>query len=179
MVNYSDLGVTVKHDVKTVTFNGSEIKVRQHISEDERYDLVMITLQKAEERGIYNPVKLNTYLYLNIVYMYSDIIFSEDDRADEVGLRTRLLQSGLEDAVLAAIPMDEVSFLVQMIDETAAKKEKQNLSIMSTIERTISSVTNNIGTILEQIKATSPDTYEKLTELLADVGLDGVLPASD
>ena len=43
----------------------------------------MITLQKAKEDILYNPIKLDMYFHLHLVYMYSNLSFTEKQKEDE------------------------------------------------------------------------------------------------
>lgn len=43
----------------------------------------MITLQQAEENGVYNPMLLEQRFNLNLVYMYTNITFTEKQKEDE------------------------------------------------------------------------------------------------
>ena len=55
--------------VDTLDFNNKTIEVLKYLPIEDKYDLIMITLQKAEEDGIYNDIKLDMYFHLNLVYM--------------------------------------------------------------------------------------------------------------
>ena len=64
----------------------------------------MVTLQKSLEEGVYNPVKKDMYFHLYLVYMYTDITFTEKQREDESKLYDVLESNGLIPAVLKNIP---------------------------------------------------------------------------
>lgn len=88
LINYKDIDFnkSINKVNKTINFNGSEIQVVNYLSAQDKYDLIMVTIQKAFEKGIYNEYKLKVYFDLHIVYMYTNIVFTAEDRADEVGL---------------------------------------------------------------------------------------------
>lgn len=87
------------------------IQVKKWIPISDKIDLVQIALQKSEEDGIYNEAKLDCYFHLNIIYLYTDIEFSEEDREDEMKLYDILEHNDIIDQVVAAIGEDEYTTL--------------------------------------------------------------------
>ena len=63
-INYADLQLRVDKSVSTFDFNGQTIEVLNYLPIEDKYDLVMVTLQKSEENGGYNPLKMDMYLHL-------------------------------------------------------------------------------------------------------------------
>ena len=76
-VSYANLKLKVDTSVDTFDFNNQTIEVLKYLPIEDKYDLIMITLQKAEEDGIYNDIKLDMYFHLNLVYMYTNLSFTE------------------------------------------------------------------------------------------------------
>lgn len=127
-VSYTNLKLKVNKDVKEVTFNDSKIDVLQYLPMDEKYDLIMITLQKAKVNNIYNPVKLEMYFNLNIIYSYTNISFTEKQREDESKLYDALQSSGLLNKIISAIPQEEYDELNLFIDTLIEKTESNDKS---------------------------------------------------
>ena len=75
---------------KQVDYNNTVINVKQYLPIRDKIDLVQIALQQAEENGVYNEIKLDMYFNLYLVYLYSDIEFSEEDKEDEFVLFDKL-----------------------------------------------------------------------------------------
>ena len=96
-VSYAKLNLKVNKDIKTFKINEQEVEVLQYLPFEDKYDLVMITLQKAEEDGIYNELKLDMYFHLYLVYMYTNISFTEKQKEDELKLYDTLKSNGIID----------------------------------------------------------------------------------
>ena len=77
-VSYANMKLKMNTDVNTFDFCGQKIEVLKYLPAQDKYDLLMITLQKSLENGIYNDFKLNFYFELNLVYMYTNISFTEN-----------------------------------------------------------------------------------------------------
>ena len=69
-ISYANLKLKVDKSVETFDFNENKIEVLKYLPIEDKRDLVEITLQKAEENGIYNPVLLDMYFHL---YVYQFI----------------------------------------------------------------------------------------------------------
>ena len=82
-VSYANLKLKVDTSVDTFDFNNQTIEVLKYLPIEDKYDLIMITLQKAEEDGIYNDIKLDMYFHLNLVYMYTILSFTEKQKENE------------------------------------------------------------------------------------------------
>ena len=107
-MNIQDLNLTTK--IPTIKLENG-IQVKKYIPTSDKIDLIQIALQKSEENGIYNEVKLDCYFHLNIIYLYTDIEFSEEDREDEMKLYDILEHNDIIDQVVAAIGEDEYTTL--------------------------------------------------------------------
>ena len=85
-VSYANLKLKVDQHTETFDFGGQSIEVKQYLPIEDKYDLIMIALQKAEEDGVYNPVKVQLYFELYTVYMYSNISFTDKQKENETKL---------------------------------------------------------------------------------------------
>ena len=55
-VSYANLKLKVNEEIKTFNFHEQNIEVKQYLPINDKYDLVMITLQKALEGNIFNYI---------------------------------------------------------------------------------------------------------------------------
>lgn len=111
MPNYTTIQRQYDMQYNIITINNEEITVWKHLPTLEKIDIIQIALQKADEGGYYNDLKLDAYFHLNIVYSYTNIEFSAEDRADELKLFDDLKQSGILDEILSAMDEDEYNEL--------------------------------------------------------------------
>ena len=116
-VTYSSLKLKTNTDIKIIEFNGIKIDVLQYLPIEDKYSLVNISLQKSQEKSIYNPMKKDVFFHLNLVYMYTNITFTDKQREDESKLYDTLCSSGLMTEILKAIPETEYEALYSYIEE--------------------------------------------------------------
>jgi len=142
-VEYNSLGLKRLEDTISFTWNNINIKVKKYFPISDIYDVIMITLQKSYEDGIYNPIKLDEYLILNLVYMFSNIEFSEEDREDEDKLFDELQSSGFIDKFLSVVDKRTYDDLCNTIDTLVSKKESYANTFAGTIKKLIEDMSIN------------------------------------
>lgn len=128
-VSYANLKLKVNTDVKTFKVGDAEVEVLQYLPYQDKYDLVMLTLQNAEEKGIYNPIKLDRYFNLYLVYMYTNINFTEKQREDEEKLYDTLESNGVIEQTINAIPDNEYETLLAYIEEIKEERKEHSRSV--------------------------------------------------
>ena len=97
----------------------------------------MITLQKSFVNNIYNKVILDMYFNLHLVYMYTNIIIDNDERADEQSLYDTFMRSGLIAAVRSAISEDELKLLEYYVEKVAEDTLKYDNSFTGLLKNAL------------------------------------------
>lgn len=164
LINYKDIDFnkSINKELITFDFNGSEIAVVPYLSINDKYDLVMITLQKSLEKGIYNPVKLDMYFKLHLVYMYTNIQIDTAERADEAELYDTMMRSGLIKQVIAHIDPVELEELMEYIQ----RLQKVIMKYRSGLGNIVSEFVEKLPEYIEQAKEVAATlTPEKMQEI--------------
>lgn len=136
-ISYANMKLKVNNEIKTFDFNGNKIEVLSYLPIEDKFDLVMITLQQSLVNEIYNSVKLEMHFNLNLVYMYTNISFTDKQKEDEEKIYNVLKTNGFFDKLLEVIPDDEYSELLGYIEEQIEKDMKYNLSTASIIRNIV------------------------------------------
>ena len=163
-INYKDLDIKKVANIKTFEFNGKEIEVVDYISTDDKYDIVMITLQKSLEDGIYNPMKLDMYFHLNLVYVFTNIVFSDEDRADEASFYDELLSSGFMDVFLPNIDIKLYTEMQSYIEEISQLKINYNNSAAGIMSKMINDLPANAEAMQSIVENFDPDKYQAVVD---------------
>lgn len=163
-ITYASMKLKVNTKPETVEFEGHNIKVLQYLPIEDKYDLVMITLQKCYEDGIYNPIKRDMYFNLYLVYMYSDISFTEKQKEDEARLYDTLESNGLINAILEKIPESEYNLLFGYIEELISSKSYYNTSASALISSIIKDLPKNAQEAVDALNQFDPDKFKMVQE---------------
>lgn len=147
--------------VDKINYNGIELELRKPTTKD-IYDLIMITLQKADVGGVYNPFLLDVYFHLNLIYAYTKINFSDDDREDEFELYDKLNNSGLMQMVIDAIP--EYSKLQRFVEDTVNAQSKYRSTIASAISQAITEIPQSMETAMEIVNNFDPSKWQAVQD---------------
>lgn len=161
-VGLTKLGLKLNEAVETFDFNGETVEVKQYLPIKDKYDLVMITLQKCNEGGIYNPVKMSIYFALNVCYLYTNINFTEKQREDEEKLYDLLTCSGLLEKVIAAIPESEYSDIVDFTNETIEMNIKRDLSMAGMLNGLVNQLPAKMEEAKSVIESINPDVFQNV-----------------
>lgn len=127
-VSYANLKLKVNKEVKTFNFMEQEIEVLQYLPIEDKRDLISIVCQNAEENGIYNALLIDTYFHLYLVYMYTNLSFTEKQKENEMKLYDTLKSNGFFELFLSVMNEDEYNELYEYIEETM----KMNLKFKNT-----------------------------------------------
>lgn len=128
-VSYANMKLKTKNSVKTFDFCGQKIEVLKYLPAQDKYDLLMVTLQKSLEGNIYNDFKLDLFFELNLVYMYTNITFTEKQREDEFKLYDSLKSNGFFELFYNVLDETEYNELFGQLTLLREASEKSHMSI--------------------------------------------------
>lgn len=169
-MNYSDFKIKLNNEYNTFIFNNREIKVLKYLPIEEKFDLIMIALQKSVVNGIYNPIKLDTFFKLNIIYLYTDILFSVDDRADEGALYDEFKCSGLLEEIMNNMEQSEMTELTRYLNECLNLEKTYRNSAAAIISKLVDDLPKNAEAANEIVKNFDKDKYSEVLELAKKLG---------
>ena len=161
-VSYANLKLKVDQRVETFDFGGQSIEVKQYLPIEDKYDLIMITLQQAKEGNIYNPVKLEMYFNLNLVYSYTNISFTEKQREDGAKLYDTLLSSGFLNPIIEAIPDDEYDELRNCIEILEEKLENNEKSFAAKLADFMEELPNKMQEAAKIAEGFDPEQFKNV-----------------
>ena len=140
---YKDLGLKLNTDYNIAKFGNSEIKVLKYLPINDKIDLVQIALQKAEENGIYNELKLDMYFNLYLIYMYTDLEFSDEEKMNESELYDKLNCNDVILSVIGAMEESEYDSLLEYLKVMQMNNEEYKHSAAALIQSFIQDLPKN------------------------------------
>ena len=151
MISYANMKLKPVTTTHKFEWNGNKIEVLDYLPIEDKYDLIMITLQKAFENGYYNPIKIDEFFHLHLIYMYTNINFTEKQREDENKLYDNLKSNGLIDAFLTQFNEEEYNELYIWMDE---------------VKREISDYKRSVSGLVQNLIADLPRQAEAMQEIV-------------
>lgn len=151
-ISYANLKLKVDNSVSTFNFNNNKIEVLNYLPIESKYDLIMITLQKAEENGIYNPLKIDMYFHLNLVYLYTNLSFTDKQKEDEGKIYDTLKSNGFIDEFLEAMNEDEYNDLYQLLEDLKSELLYYNTTTAALVKTIINDLPENAAAAAEIVE---------------------------
>lgn len=140
------------------------IQVKQWIPTSDKIDLIQVALQKSEEDGIYNEVKLDCYFHLNIVYLYTDIEFSEEDREDEMKLYDILEHNGIIAEVVSVIGEEEYNDLFDKLNDMKYYNNHYKNTAAAVLRNIVQDLPKNAAAAKEIVDSFDASKYQEVID---------------
>ena len=136
-VTFNDLKKEQPLKIKVIKINDKEIEIKQYLSINEKLELITAVLQQVaqNEYPFANPVQMDVYTTLEIVYAYAPgIEFTEEEKADPAALYDEMEKYDLANMIISAIPKAEYEFLIDGIEKTVNAYYAYRNSVKGIIE---------------------------------------------
>lgn len=171
-MKFSELELQLnKKEVTKQAPNGKEFNIRTHISIDEKYDLVMTTLQQSlEPNGFYNEISMDKFFHLNLVFLYTDIEFSEEEREDTDKLYDLLDTNGIIDIVIETIGQ-EYKVNLDYLMKNEHKFTDFNHSVAGALMGVVNSLPLQAEAAKEILDGFDPTKYEEVMNFAKGIGM--------
>lgn len=172
LINFKDIDFNQSIDKtnKVINFNGNEIQIVNYLSASDKYDFIMnVVFKSLDGDGIFDIFRADVYFNLNIIYLYTNIIFTAEDRANEFELYDTLKRSGLIDAVKAEIDEVELETLHSYILQTQSRVTSYNRTTAATINNFLKTLPEKLEKVKEFINNFDPDKLQILKDVVNQV----------
>ena len=165
MVSYANMKLKVDTSTKIIELdNGISIEILKYLPVNEKYNLINDVLLKSYEDGIYNPIRLDMYFALNLVYKYSNINFTEKQKEDEAKIYDTLQSTGIMDKIIDAIEDDEYNNLYTLLVETEDKYHEYHKTISGMLNDFSNQLNENADFLKEISESFDPNQFKNVLD---------------
>ena len=171
-VSFTKLGLKKKEEIKNITINDQVIEVKQYLPISDKINIITNVIENsADDNNFANPVKVEVFANLEIMYAYTNISFTDKQKEDPTKLYDLLEENGIIAEVIAAIPENEYALLLGWIDETIEAFYTYRNSVMGIMEQ-ISTDYSNLSLDATEIqqKLADPQNLELLKNVMTKLG---------
>lgn len=166
-MKFQDFNLTINDEFVTIDTFKVPFTVLKYLNIEDKNALIQLAVQNSEENGVINPLKLDMYFGLYLVYMYTDIEFTDEDKANELALYNILYSNGIINAVITALEQmenGEYSYLESKLYEFAGRKMKYHNTIASVINGFIERMPINAEKAMEIINKFNPEDFQQVLQ---------------
>ena len=176
-MKYSDLGLTIKSEDKIVKLsNGAKVAVKQYLPISDKLSLIEITLQNSiHADGYFDPMVLDFVFNTYVVFCYTDLEFTDEEKSDLGRIYDELLSNGIIKTVLDAIPQTEYNELFDYLEEKVAAAEKFKNSPAGAVQAFMSELPKSAETAQQIIDSFDKDKFAEVVDF-AKAANNGKLP---
>ena len=171
-VSFTKLGLKKKEEIKNITINDQVIEVKQYLPISDKINIITNVIENsADDNNFANPVKVEVFANLEIMYAYTNISFTDKQKGDPTKLYDLLEENGIIAEVIAAIPENEYALLLGWIDGTIEAFYTYRNSVMGIMEQ-ISTDYSNLSLDATEIqqKLADPQNLELLKSIMTKLG---------
>lgn len=162
-ITFASLKLKKDTSIKTFTLeDGKVVEVLQYLPFTEKRDLIDIVLQKNDENGQYNPLYVDMYFHLFLVYAYTNIAFTDKQKEKEEELYDILYSSGILNTILENIPQEEYNYLLSYLEESLEKKEYYATSFIGGLLKFINDLPKKTTEAGEIVQGFNPEDFKEV-----------------
>ena len=132
---FAKMGLKINSDVKTIVIGEQEIEVKQYLPVNDKLILIgKVINTAADENNFSNPIKLDIFTCLEIVFAYTNISFTDKQKEDLVKLYDILESNHIFDQVIEAIPKSEYKQIIEGVQDCSDAIYTYKNSLMGILE---------------------------------------------
>lgn len=161
-VSYANMKLKMNESTKEVQLGETKIEVKQYLPVEDKYSFLNIVLQNSLENDVYHPVKVDMYFHLYLVYLYTNINFTDKQKEDESKLFDVLLTNGVIGSVIANMPKDEYDVLVSLLNQMIEKNEKYKTTFAGVVGRFINDLPAQAEAAMKIVENFDPNKFQEV-----------------
>lgn len=171
-ISFTKLGLKLNQDVYTVNFNGQDIEVKLYLPVNEKLKLISNVINlSADENNFANPVKVNLFTTLEIIFAYTNINFTDKQKEDPAKLFDILTSTGFVNEILNAIPDEELNELIDGVWDSIDAVYTYRNSVMGILDIVSTDYSNlNLDATEIQKKLADPNNLDLVRDVLTKLG---------
>lgn len=175
-ISYENLGLKFNTEVKKIA--GTDIEVLQYLPVGEKYDLINITLQNAKVDGEFQSLLLDVFFHLYLVYMYTNIEFTDEQKAEPFKTYDILKTNGIINEVLLAIPGEEYDDIYHFLIEQLERDQEYALNISGLLSKVIDELPKQMEKMGEIVENFDPEKVNNVLNFVKSAN-NGQLPGQN
>lgn len=102
-VSFTTMKLKTKEDVIKITIADKEVEVKKYLPAAEKNDLIAMALQESARGTVFNPFLMDIYFHLYLIFAYTNINFTDNQKEDLLKLYDILESNGVIEAVIQAL----------------------------------------------------------------------------
>ena len=171
-VSFGSLKLKKTEEVNKISIADKEIEVKTYLPIEDKYDLIQATLQQSVEGIGFNEILIEMNFYLNVVFLYSNISFTETQKEDRYKLYDILESNGVINEIVNAIPVQEFKSLMDSFDLEKKRVGRENRSSAGILNNSISKLPNKAQETSDILKNINFEDMKDVVNFANELGIN-------
>lgn len=171
-IAYTKLALAPNKEIKSFDYNGQNIDVIQYMPLEKKLEILTEVINNSgDDKGFYNRAKIEFNIILEIVFNYTNITFTEKQKADRMKLYDALVGSGFWNYVRQVLPDDEWEWYNRMTYFTIDKIYEYRNSVYGILDAMVTDYdTLNLDATKIRDTIANPDNLNLVRDVLEKLG---------
>ena len=171
MVTLKDLKLQDETQVSIVNINGVEVEVKKYVGVQDKMAIINIAIQESlDSNGMIVKPIAEAMVSLYTVYIYSNIVFSKDEKDSQIDTYNLLEKTGVIDAIVGAIPKVEYETLIEAYEAVVDDHFKYRTSSASAIIEIFESLPKMIDSMNTGLEEFNLENLQVLNGVMKGMG---------
>ena len=171
-VSFGTLKLKKQETTTTIKIADKDIEVLNYLPIEDKYDLIQATLQQSVEGIGFNEILIEMNFYLNVVFLYSNISFTETQKEDRYKLYDILESNGVINEIVSAIPAQEFKSLMDSFDLEKKRVGRENRSSAGILNNIISKLPNKAQETSDILKNINFEDMKDVVNFANELGIN-------
>ena len=171
-VSFGTLKLKKQETTTTIKIADKDIEVLNYLPIEDKYDLIQATLQQSVEGIGFNEILIEMNFYLNVVFLYSNISFTETQKEDRYKLYDILESNGVINEIVNAIPVQEFKSLMDSFDLEKERVGIENRSSAGILNNIISKLPNKAQETSDILKNINFEDMKDVINFANELGVN-------
>ena len=171
-VSFGTLKLKKQETTTTIKIADKDIEVLNYLPIEDKYDLIQATLQQSVEGIGFNEILIEMNFYLNVVFLYSNISFTETQKEDRYKLYDILESNGVINEIVNAIPVQEFKNLMDSFDLEKKRVVRENRSFAGILNNIISKLPNKAQETSDILKNINFEDMKDVVNFANELGIN-------
>lgn len=170
-ITYNKLNLKVNDNTNKIKIGENEIEVFQYLPIRDKSDLIYAALRKSQNEYGVDHMLVDVYFHLYIVYMYTNIVFTQKQKEDEMKLYDALSSNGILEKIIEAMNEQEYNFLYDALENIIVQIDEYKKSAAAVINKMVNDMPRNAEKAAEIVENFNPDKYKGLMNTAIKAGM--------
>jgi hypothetical protein len=170
-VSFASMKLKVNEAVNVIDLFGKEVEVKQYLPIEDKNSLCEIALQAATGGTVFNSLLAEAYFNTYIIIEYTNINFTDNQKADVLKLYDILDSNGIIDTVIEAIPKEEYITLYESFTEMTKNINKYMTSAKAIADDIMQYAPNKSAEITANLADFDEEKFANVIKIAQDTNM--------